>query len=242
MSRKLLSLDMFDLAQLLVSNDLVKDAKSLFDTSSKLFNMPDGSDWDYECGNLQFHFEGSVSGSIPQQIEYVEIFFNISLHGEFYNDEKVLLNPLNDIYNFDIELIGWNTNAENFFGSWHLDKKNKSSPPSYIHPEYHLTFGGNKLEAMGNIFGSALILPSPRIVHPPMDVILGIDFILRNYFPLDRIKDLIDDSRYVEIISNAHYRLWRPYYLSLASKWHQIEFQLDSTFSYSLINPHLYFG
>ena len=73
-----------------------------------------------------------------------------------------------------------------------------------------------------------------------MDVILGIDFILQNYFPLEKISKLLDDSRYKEIVFNSQVRLWKPYYLSMASAWNSFPDTIFiEGFEYFSINPHV---
>lgn len=242
MNCKIIASDIFELAELLVSHNILQDAKSLYDASAKLHSSQNVSEWSYECDNLKFSVEGAVAGTIPQHISLVEIFFSISAIGIFSNDE-ICRNPLSKL-NFDIELEGFREledNIDNYFASWHLDKNIKSSQCYYIHPEYHLTFGGNKLEEKGvDNFGSTLILPAPRVAYPPMDLILGIDFILQNYFPLEKISRLLDDSKYKAIVINSQQRLWKPYYLSLSSAWNSLaNTTFEQGFEYFNLNPHI---
>lgn len=244
MNCKILATDIFDFAELLVAHEIVQDAKSLYDASAKLLCSQSTSTWKYECDSIKFSMEGSIAGSIPQKVRLIEITFNISLDGLFQIDAKRLCNPLLHLA-FDIELEGFrelDDSIDSFYASWHLDKNIKSSHYSYIHPEYHLTFGGNKLEDKGvDNFGSSLILPSPRIPYPPMDVILGIDFILQNYFPFDHISNLLNDSKYKEIVSNAQLRLWKPYYLSMASAWEIYPgTTCEQGFEHFYLNPHIH--
>lgn len=243
MNCKTLSIDIFDFAELLISNNIIQDAKSLYDASSKLQCSQDDAKWNYECGSLKFSVNGCIAGSIPQKVNFIDIVFNVSLNGIFQNDLNRVSNPLMDL-SFDIELEGFrdlDDEIEIFYASWHLDKNIKSTNYTYVHPEYHLTCGGNKLESKGvDNFGSSLILPSPRISYPPMDVILGIDFILQNYFTYSKISKLLNDSRYKEIVSNMQLWLWKPYYLSLSSAWDQYpEKEYDQGFGYFVINPHI---
>lgn len=243
MNCQILAIDIFEFAELLISNNIIQDAKSMYDASAKLQCSKNNSEWNYECGGLKFSVEGSVAGSIPQQIDLVEIIFSFSAIGIFSNDD-VCRNPLSKL-NFDIELEGFREmedRIDNYFASWHLDKHIKSSQCSYIHPEYHLTFGGNKLEGKGvDNFGSTLILPAPRITYPPMDVVLGIDFILRNYFPFEEISKLLDDSKYKEIVFNSQQRLWKPYYSSLSSAWNSSQYTtFEQGFEHFNLNPHIH--
>lgn len=238
-----ISADLFDLAMLLDAHSLISDAKSLYEASEKVRNSASDSLWEYECNNLKFSVEGTVAGTIPKNIELLEVIFNINIKGIYFDDKKYS-NPLSKL-TFDLELEGYDPKPSLFYASWHLDKhirKAGDNLSAYSHPEYHLTFGGNKMEEKGNVFGDCLILPSPRILHPPMDAILGIDFILQNYFPLESRKDLMADSRYKEIICNSQNRLWKPYFTSISSAWNgfpAITFEAD--IDYKILNPFLDF-
>lgn len=243
MTNQAIASDIFDFAELLVSHNVIQDAKSLYDVAGKLQQSKNKSNWGYECGNLKFSVTGRIASAIPQQIELVEIIFSISIAGTFSNEYNPCRNPLVNL-NFDIEIEGFDDQVNNYYSAWHLDKhldNANNNQTKYVHPEYHLTFGGNKLEEKGPIFGSALILPSPRIVSPPMDAILGIDFIVQNYFPLSEISNLINDSRYKEILSNSQRRLWKPYYLSLSAAWNDIaDMSFDTGFEHFNLNPHIH--
>lgn len=243
MNCQIIASDIFDLAQLLVSHNLIQDAKSLYDASAKLQSSQNVAEWKYDCDNLKFSVEGAVAGTIPQHVSLVEIIFSISIVGEIFSNDDICQNPLSKL-NFDIELEGLrelDDKIYTYFASWHLDKHIKSSQCYFIHPEYHLTFGGNKLEEKGiDNFGSTLILPAPRVACPPMDVILGIDFILQNYFPLEKIYKLLDDSKYKEIVFNSQQRLWKPYYLSLSSAWNSLpNITFEEGFEHFNLNPHI---
>lgn len=243
MNCQIIASDIFDFAELLVSHNIIQDAKSLYDASARLQNSQNTNEWRYECDNLKFTVEGAVAGTIPQKISLIEIFFSISSTGVFSNDD-ICRNPLSKL-NFDIELEGFcesEDKIDNYFASWHLDKHIQSSQCYYIHPEYHLTFGGNKLEEKGvDNFGSTLILPAPRVAYPPMDVVLGIDFILQNYFPFEKISKLLDESKYKEIIFNSQQRLWKPYYLSLSSAWNSLsDTTFEQGFEHFNLNPHIH--
>lgn len=109
-----------------------------------------------------------------------------------------------------------------FVSSWHLDRHTEEGIPNLFHPYYHLTFGGKHMENLEieeeNFFGNSLIIRSPRISHPPMDLILGIDFVLKNYFPLKEL-DILSDFNYLTIIKKFKEIFWKPYILSLTKDY-----------------------
>lgn len=102
--------------------------------------------------------------------------------------------------------------------SWHLDK-GAPSDANFSHPMYHMNFGGASMTKRGNIFGNLLLLASPRLVHPPMDIILSCDFVVRNFYEKKNHQKLTTNPVYLEIVDRAQKRYWRPYLKTLSSKW-----------------------
>jgi hypothetical protein len=95
--------------------------------------------------------------------------------------------------------------------------------PEFIHPLYHLQYGGDKLTDDEDFeTGDVLFCDAPRIMHPPMDIILAIDFVLANYYSFhacDEYRKLLKDEGYQKIVKNAKNRFWRPYFLGLAANF-----------------------
>lgn len=101
---------------------------------------------------------------------------------------------------------------------WHLDK-GEAAGALYSHPIYHMNFGGNHMVKQGDVFGKLLLLPSPRIIHPPMDIVLACDFIIRNFYTIARHKQLTENPGYQQLLSNASARYWKNYSYAMASSW-----------------------
>lgn len=234
--------DLHALGTLLQQFNFISDAKPLFDAAGKLYNCSDEC-WEYECINIKFlEIEEKMAGAIPIDIVFFQIIFNINIKG-LYTDEIKYSNPLIKL-NFDIDIEGIDEKGNEIYSSLHLDKhisEEGDGENKFIHPEYHFTFGGNNLEARGDIFKGFLILPTPRIPHPPMDIFLGIDFIIQNYFTIDKRRKLVNDSQYREIMKRAQDRLWRPYFSSIYTSWHPLNegINLDIDFTPLKILPFL---
>lgn len=152
------------------------------------------------------------SHCIPRELKD----FNITLHTKEEiifkrNDEKVD-DPFISLGTLNIILEN-----EPYTSSWHLDRHTDTGIPTSFHPFYHLTFGGKHMESLdveGEAkFGHSLIVRAPRISHPPMELILGIDYILQHYFVNSEL-DLLSDANYILIIKKLKTRFWMPYYLS----------------------------
>lgn len=111
---------------------------------------------------------------------------------------------------------------------WHLDKHDYTKAVNSSHPLYHFEFGGSsKTETEGFSYGHFILLDTPRIMHPPLDIVLAIDFVLKHFYPYSQSKSLTDKAQYKEIIKNAQYRMWRPYFLSVVSEFHDFDTQYE---------------
>ena len=80
-----------------------------------------------------------------------------------------------------------------------------------------MTWGGDVLKNLN--LGDVLLLPTPRISYPPMDIVLGIDFVLSNFVKVDLYRQIQNDSQYKAAVKNAQEKYWKPYMLSLAHHW-----------------------
>ena len=119
-------------------------------------------------------------------------------------------------YCFRVTAVGQNQEGI-FKSSWHLDHDNNNGQ-DYIHPHFHMTWGGDSIKDIS--LGNVLLLPTPRISHPPMDIVLGIDFILSNFVEAQRYEPLKDrNPQYRAAVRRAQEKYWKPYMLSLAHHW-----------------------
>ncbi len=240
-SKELIARDLYEMAELLLSYKLVKDAGAIYAASQKVRTTSTRESWKYACNNLTFSINNSISGTIPVGVNYLEVIFNISIEGK-YIQEKIYQNPVNALQ-FDIELHGLNDKSPSLYGAWHLDKhifQAGDGPNKFIHPEFHFTFGGNKMELMGDVFGDCLIISSPRLAHPPMDAVLGIDFIIQNYVSYETRKHIVQDPRYRQLVYHSHLRLWRPYFSSLFKAWHEFDdLEIDDDVHHKKLLPFL---
>ena len=119
-------------------------------------------------------------------------------------------------YYFRMTVEGMDENSRIKKSSWHLDYDN-SDNQEYAHPCFHLTWGGGMIKDLD--LGDVLFLPTPRISYPPMDIVLGIDFVLSNFIKSDVYKQIQSDSQYKAAVKNAQEKYWRPYMVSLAHHW-----------------------
>lgn len=177
--------------------------------------------------------------SNPNGISNVEITLESAITYSKTNENKIT-DPIFSLY----FIVSISSKEPQAFQSWHLDKQGATAPDSYIHPEYHITLGGNKLKekkATGFDFGQALYFGTPRFMHPPMDFILGIDFILNHYVERNYANVFLDHPQYIKIVETMKEQLWKPYGLAFSKNYCKSlvvdgnDLDIDSNFSRPII-------
>lgn len=176
----------------------------------------------------------SIPKEVLEEIKDITLELKISLEERSYKQGEIcdsICQNNKTIYN-----VQWITygkaleDKDSYKMSWHLDKHirsvdgNDGRGKGFIHPEYHFNMGGFALTKENNFnYGNILLIDTPRIMHPPLDIVLSIDFVLRNFYGI-RVKNLTDSSQYKRIISKSKDRLWRPYFIALANCWESQRF------------------
>ena len=178
------------------------------------------------CPDTERDFEVELTINLVQIDKYVEkndpiisLGLSIKIEGEYEKEGE---------------------DIQNAICSWHLDK-GVAEGAKYNHPVYHMNFGGDLMsdkiieEENPNYFGKLLLLPSPRIMHPPMDIILACDFIIKNFYETDNHRELTTQPGYLELIRKAKNRYVKPYAYALVSNW-------ESAFEVEKLNHSSIFG
>jgi hypothetical protein len=142
------------------------------------------------------------------------------------NTKYILVNELSNLIDI-FQDFSWNIfikgyadidAAPNEFSNyfcWHLDKE-VITDGNYSHPYYHFHAGGNHLH--NRDLGNLLMISSPRIPHPPMDIFLSIHFIITNFFHSEDFPDhkkILKDDDYIMIIERAQKRVLDPYFSTI---------------------------
>jgi hypothetical protein len=216
------------LARELKNNGLCNNTNPIQNVIQEITLNKTSDTWGYNLSRLVFDQIETPRGTMPNDIQSIRIELNVEVHEKKYNSNEIF-NPIiveHSVgkvkkYNFSF-LISGLSNGNKVLSYWHLDFDN-SAGDSYIHPDFHLTYGGKGMKSDGDdenqVFGKVMLLPSPRLPYPPMDAILGIDFILRNFVQSNKINNLLNKKEYKNAIKQSQERLWRPYMLSLARHW-----------------------
>ena len=180
---------------------------------------------DYTLKPLEFKFIDRPSCLSHTKIENLRLLFDIKVKGEYKNIPK-LKDPLCYL-EFNICIIGNDPNNKNhdLFYSIHFDRHQEGGNPSKeIHPTYHFQFGGRKIKDAGIDFGQALFMDTPRIMYHPMDVFLGIDFILSNFFP-ETWRKFKKNGAYANLIKKYQKYFIYPYFKTISKHFEETNSQ-----------------
>lgn len=135
-----------------------------------------------------------------------------------------------DNYQFELFIKGFkDVNATGYedeynFFCWHLDKEVKTNG-KLIHPYYHFHAGGVYMKDYIDEDSKIVLIGSPRIPHPPMDIILAIHFIILNFvnskeYPAKEY--LLSDESYIDVIERAQKRVLDPYFNAINGDGHTV--------------------
>jgi hypothetical protein len=240
----LIGADLCQLAILLNSHGLCSDISPLEKAGQSCMWRDDSTPWSYTLDKIAF--TATQTGGLATDAGDISVSLSMAISGKSLGAAQVE-NPLDSLC-FDIEIEGRRKRkipeeikTDFLYAAWHLDKHSpdpKDGETTYSHPLYHLHFGGKRMEAKGyDFFGNAIILDSPRLLYPPMDAVLGIDFILQNYIGKGFIEELIKAPEYVTMVKKSQERLWKPFYTSLYSHWDPKVCQTEESFTPAKLFP-----
>lgn len=176
----------------------------------------DYSYYGYDIEPIEFSFTSTPDHTHPGGLKNMTLSLEVKLIAA-YQEDYSHSDPLKHL-EFNIVVIGMKDEKDHII-SYHLDRHPEGEKePMSSHPKYHFQFGGRKLNKEKYDFGQSIILDSPRLMHYPMDIILGVDFVLSNFFP--RIwSELKKEGEYISLITAYRDKLIKPYFCSLTNHW-----------------------
>ncbi len=171
--------------------------------------------WGYEICDLIIPVD-TTKHMRPKGINHkkVELILNMKLVANYKNWND-LNDPLIDL-NFNAVIRGIGDQPHYF--CFHIDKHDPSKVATEPHPTYHLQIASNPLDEDEFQYGNTLFLDTPRIVHHPVDLILGIGLLTSNFFPF-AFDNIMDDGYFSSIYKVYQNKILKPYYHTIASNW-----------------------
>ncbi len=220
--------DLDNLAHLLDREKIVRDVSPLYKAAEMCRNnVPAKRVWGYDVEHLIFRGFGEIKVFQNEfDTSNATITFSMTIKGKCEpNEDEDPLIALGMQIIIEGMYIG-EDDVKPSFGAWHLDRHNLESESAFLHPLYHLSFGGRHLESQLDKKNTPVILAdTPRIVYLPMDAILGIDFVLTNFWQASLLS-FRNEGTYTNLIAESQRNLWKPYFDTLHGFWQANAHQL----------------
>lgn len=173
--------------------------------------------WGYEIEDFKIPVE-TVRHLRPKSVDVkkVELILNMKLVADKNNWDN-LNDPLVEL-NFNVIVKG--AGATPHFFCFHIDKHDHATMQATEepHPVYHLQFSSNPMDTEEFNYGEIMVLDTPRIIHHPIDFILGIGFLTSNFFPM-AFDDMMSDGYFAGLYKRYQEKILQPYFHTLASTW-----------------------
>lgn len=216
--------DLRQLSQLLsrivggdVTTSVLETVISQLQNKDFIPKLKDGSTneniWGYDIEDFKMPLD-TLSHVKPQDITKGEVILNMKLrakieHWNTFNDPFVEL-----AYNVMIKGVGEKTYHFGFHIDKHIGNTNTKEP----HPIYHLQYNFNPTKSNNRNLGDLFYIDTPRIMHKPVDFILGIGFLTSNFYPI-AFESLKDEREFVKLQQSYQTAIWKPYFHTLANNW-----------------------
>jgi len=208
---------------------ICRDAQSLLSAAEECREATTLERWQYDV-KLVFDIQPGRN-ALPEKLKGATLEMLLDIEGHCEEEHDHPSDPLCKLA-FEIVLSGTAPGGTKHHAAWHLDRhpgghlmteENDSDEfegePGDVHPRYHFHFGGRRMFEKSKYFGPAMLLGAPRLVHPPLDAVLGVDFVLSNFKSADWRELQNSNPDYLLLQRRAQSRFWIPYIRSINSCW-----------------------
>lgn len=194
----------------IAANKLESESPRLKDGSTS------GDLWGYEIEDFKMPVE-TLRHVRPKGIRAagVELSLNMKLVADF-NVWNSMRDPFLEL-DFNASIRGISDTGSHSM-SFHIDKHDMSRKSDEPHPIYHLQYSSNPDDDEHFVYGSTLSLDTPRIMHHPIEFVLGVGFLAANFLPF-AYNHLFDDGYFHSIYTKYQESILKPYFQTLASHW-----------------------
>lgn len=134
--------------------------------------------WGYDIEDFELPVE-TLKHVNPSDIKDAKVILNLKLRADI-SKWNTLEDPLVEL-SFNVILKG--IGKINYYFGFHIDKHISKSSSDEPHPLYHLQYNLNPRKSKNPNLGELFFLDTPRIMHKPLDLILGIGFLTSNFYP-----------------------------------------------------------
>lgn len=199
-------------------NKIIRSVSSL---SKIISTLKKSNKFEYDLSPLEFIFVDYPRHLSHKKVSNLRLLFTMKLSGNHSN----IPNYLDSFNSLEFNIVVYGTNINNIQSelaySLHFDRHIEGGhEPDEVHPIYHFQYGGRKVKEKDIDYGQALFMDTPRIMHHPMDIFLGLDFLLSNFFPTTW-RNLKKDGRYNNIIRKYQKYFVYPYFKIIANHFEE---------------------
>jgi len=172
--------------------------------------------WEYSFTELELPIQKPRHLS-PNNIKVLHLFLDVKVKGNLDKyDGCTDGDPLMEL-NYRVRVVGESNNKnEKFTLGFHIDRVGDQDDSLEIHPLYHIHYF-NESQSMDAGFVT-LDMDAPRLVHHPVEAIIGILLAMANYNP-DLYEKLRDNAIYMNLCNYYFDRIVKPYFESLSRAW-----------------------
>jgi len=194
----------------------LREAAQKLRDKTQAFHKPNTTDyscWGYIIEGFTFYLPVSGRHIYPNTITSLEVSIDTSILCD-HQIWRTFEDPFIEM-NFRTKIRGIDTTGAYSFG-FHIDRHDDSIETDEVHPIYHIQYLP-RTDASYHI-GQVLSMDTPRMMHMPVDIILGIDLVLANFAP-DVWHKMRDEPEYHGIFKMYQESFWRPYIHTFATNW-----------------------
>jgi hypothetical protein len=209
------------LAEFLDRNRLAENPNELRKAASQLRSSAKNGVYSYHFENVFFALE-APRHPVPRGVTGIRAELRVKVDG-------VLDEDADDQYSVlcvNVILTGTTKSGTAMF-AWHLDRDDGATKSDDLHPRYHFQHAGIMMRAQEDQWGQSLLVDPPRLMHPPLDGLLAVDFVLGAYLAKRYQNECVKDATYTNLISIAQRRAWTGFARAVASfndsdsDWHK---------------------
>ena len=169
--------------------------------------------WGYDIEGFELSLE-TLKHVSPNEIKKGTVYLDVKLRAHIGNWEE-MNDPFIEL-GFRVFIKGVGTRVYHF--GFHIDKHNATSPSTEPHPIYHLQYDVNPTKSSTHDSGVVMYLDTPRLMHCPIDFILGVGFLTSNFSPI-AFELLSEDNEFRNLNAKYQEKIWKPYFHTMANHW-----------------------
>jgi len=188
--------------------------------------------WGYEIDDFELDIPKSRHIA-PNEVDNLKLSLSLKVIANCADWEN-LNDPLREL-SFRVRIKGLGDKA--YYSGFHIDRHPIQNNEGEIHPIYHLQYIVNPNEENDFAYGNVLSIDTPRVMHYPLEFVLGIGYLTSNFFPT-AYQVLLDDGCFVNLYRCYQKRFWKPYSHALANYWKPYS-EVDITWDPRAVCPFL---